>query len=212
MSGKGKIIYIFGIDGSGKTTLVKNLNEYLKRKKVNVVKYLSKPFFTEELEEVSKSNNTTRRACFSPLFRGLTWGLDLLKKADDFYYYYEKGYIVLLDRYTLCNINYTMINTKNKHSNMLKMLHEGLPKPDIYIYLDTDIDIAYERVLIRGLTLTPKEIPSNLNKAKQNYESLLQERKVNYKRVNGNLPEEDVLKETISYLDKVGVIENDVFI
>jgi thymidylate kinase len=72
---KGKLIYVFGIDGSGKTTLVQNLGKYLKQiTPVQVVYSSEMTPFTDELEQVSSRFHTSRRECFSPTLRGAVWG------------------------------------------------------------------------------------------------------------------------------------------
>ena len=101
----GKLIVIMGIDGSGKTTLLENLqNCCLNNENIKFMRIFKKSKYTKELESISKQNNKPLNKCFSKKMRSLAWRADII---DNMFKYVipelEKGKIVVIDRYFLCN-------------------------------------------------------------------------------------------------------------
>ena len=143
---KGKLIAIMGIDGSGKTTLVGNLQKCGSGiENWKCMSIFDNSIFTEELEMVARQQGKTRRECFSKELRSITWRSDLINNV--FRYVIpelEKGSTIILDRYTLCNKVYSSLE-KSGLRYMDRIL-EVLPRPDLGIYLDVDIDVALRRI------------------------------------------------------------------
>ncbi|MFJ7405875.1 MULTISPECIES: dTMP kinase [unclassified Lysinibacillus] len=202
MNNLSRLIYVFGIDGSGKTTLVKNLETYLSKKQDVISVPSSKiSIFTNELEVVASKMSQTRRQCFSPLIRGTAWGLDLLYKANEIIEpNLTEGKTVILDRYNICNLVFSQLNGVD--ISLLKKVHASLVKPDIYLYLKIDTKIAWERILKRGEPLTPKEYPDQLSKAVELYEYYILKEKIPVNFINANLSEEEILAQAIEILEK----------
>ncbi|MFQ9891033.1 MAG: hypothetical protein ACLRWM_13840 [Streptococcus sp.] len=73
----GKLIYICGIDGSGKTTLAKNLSNHFGDKSIFLPLNNSKRFINE-IDSFCKEYNTDRWSIFSEYFRGNIWALELV--------------------------------------------------------------------------------------------------------------------------------------
>ena len=66
----GKLIYICGIDGSGKTTLSKNLSKNLGSNSIFLPLNQSKIFF-KELDSICRKYNTNRWAEFSEILEAV---------------------------------------------------------------------------------------------------------------------------------------------
>lgn len=194
---RGRLIYILGIDGSGKTTLAEKLYNHFNKKEPDSCKLaLGYNMFTNELEVAAKKAHTTRRECFSAQMRGVIWGLDLLKKAVDILIpVMDKGKDVIVDRYDICNKVYTYINCGNVE--MINLIHQLLPRPDIYIFLDVDCKIAYKRILSRGKEISPTESLDKLYQASELYEYFIKENDLPIVRISGNGKQDDVLEECI---------------
>lgn len=201
MNIKGKLIYIFGIDGSGKTTLSRNLSSYLSN--INPVKPVlssEKSVFTTELEEVARQFNTTRRGCFSPLLRGTGWGLDLVYKSiNQIEPSLSEGKTVILDRYTICNMVYTHLNKAD--TSVIEKIHQTLPVPDLFLYLDVDWKTAWNRILKRGMKISPKETPEMLCSGIELFNSYIKKNKIEVIRLDANLSSEEMLLEAIKIIE-----------
>ena len=164
---KGKIIVIEGTDCSGKETQSLLLEEALKRKNINSFKmsfpnynsptvkiivncYLGKnkePYFKEG------SNNV------DPYVSSLYYAADRKYNMDkEILEYYNKGYYVILDRYTSSNQAHqgSKIKDKDERFNMYQWIDKleywllKLPKPDITIYLHVPYENTIELLKIRG--------------------------------------------------------------
>ena len=151
---KGKLIVIEGAcDGIGKTTQYNLLKQYFEDKGYNVCShhfptYNSKQGFLAENylkgefglpEELSPYLINTMYA----VDRALTWK-DELKKE------YEKGNIILLDRYTTSSLIYqtslmSEINEKKEFINYVSDYEYnklGIKEPDKVIFLTADFDVV----------------------------------------------------------------------
>lgn len=201
---KGNLIVIMGIDGSGKTTLVGNLEKCgYDVDNWKCMSIFDNSVFTKELEEVAKQQGKTRRTCFSQELRSLTWRTDLINNA---YRYVlpelENGNTVILDRYTLCNKVYSNLR-KMELEHMDKML-DILPKPDLGMYLDVNIDTALKRISERkSLERAPYERRDGLIQIKGLYEELMLQEDYPIVRIDANLSKREVTKEALDNIIKL---------
>jgi len=210
MGVNGKLIYICGIDGAGKTTLAQNLTNIISKNNKTVLVPSSKnSIFIPELEIVSAKLNKTRQECFSATFRGCVWALELINKSINYIEPALKEYkTVIVDRYTICNRVYTYLNDKES-LKIIDKLHSSLPKPDIIIHLDLDWKEAWRRILKRGEPLSPKEKPEKLKEAAELYKKMINDLDVNYIALNSSLPQQTLLDEAIKGIENLlgGVYE-----
>ena len=195
---KGKLIAIMGIDGAGKTTLVGNLKKC--GCEINNWKCMSifdNPIFTEELEKVAKQQEKTRRECFSKELRSIMWRSDLINNVFKYVIpELEKGSTIILDRYTLCNKVYSDLE-KSGLGYMDKVL-EVLPKPDLGIYLDVDIDVALSRINKRNKKeRAPYERKGGLINLETKYKKLMPQERYPIIEINANLSEKDVTRNAL---------------
>jgi len=167
---KGKLVVIMGCDGTGKTTLLKNIDKYYSEK-LNIV--TSSGFgdkkYTMELDKIAKEQGKERKEIFSADLRSSMWLIDLLNSTlKEVTKYLEEGKIVILDRYCLC----AKIYAKTVRGANIEHLYEAikiLPKPDLGIFLDANINVIYNRILKRNIKLASHETPMKLNEIRNEY-------------------------------------------
>lgn len=201
---KGKLIAIMGIDGSGKTTLVGNLAKCgYGIDDWKCMSIFDNSIFTKELEMVAGQQGKTRRECFSKELRSITWRSDLINNV--FRYVIpelDKGSTIILDRYTLCNKVYSSLE-KSGLGYMDKIL-EVLPKPDLGIYLDVDIDVALRRINERtGKERAPYEKKEGLIDLERKYEKLMPQEGYPIVKINANLSEKEVTRSALDAIIRV---------
>ena len=201
---EGKLIAIMGIDGSGKTTLVGNLAKCgCGIADWKCMSIFDNSIFTKELEMVAGQQGKTRRECFSKELRSITWRSDLINNV--FRYVIpelEKGSTIILDRYTLCNKVYSSLE-KSGLGYMDKIL-EVLPKPDLGIYLDVDIDVALRRLNKRtGKERAPYEKKEGLTDLERKYEKLMLQEGYPIVKINANLSEKEVARSALDAIIRV---------
>ena len=200
----GILIVIMGIDGSGKTTLVGNLEECgCDVDNWKCMSIFDNSVFTRELERVAKQQGKTRRECFSKELRSLVWRSDLINNV---YKYVvpelKNGNTVILDRYTLCNKVYS--NLRSRGLEYMNRILDILPKPDLGIYLDVDVDTALKRISERNtLERAPYERRDGLVQIKDVYEKMMLQEDYPIVRINANLPEREVARESLNYIVKL---------
>lgn len=196
----GKFIYICGLDGSGKTTLAKSLEESLN--KISHAKYVSlsenKPYI-KCLNRISKKLKSNRWNEFPNFFRGSTWAMEMLSVSlYEIKPLLDNDCTVIMDRFYICNKVYSSLED-NTELEVLNHIHNTMPEPDIILYLDVDVNIANERIEKRGIERTPKESIDNLKKAKGLYTKHLSQCK-NVFVIDGNLSKDKIFEQAINYL------------
>ncbi len=148
-----KLIIIEGLDGSGKSTQVKLLEEYFKAKNIDYKKIklpdydnpsstLVKMYLGGEFGKSADDVNAYAAGAFYAVDRfasyKLNWGID-----------YEKGTVILADRYATSNSIYQMEKiSEDEWDSYLEWSADfeynkiGIPSPDAVIYLDMPVEIS----------------------------------------------------------------------
>lgn len=148
-----KLIIIEGLDGSGKSTQVKLLEEYFKAKNIDYKKIklpdydnpsstLVKMYLGGEFGKSADDVNAYAAGAFYAVDRfasyKLNWGID-----------YEKGTVILADRYATSNSIYQMEKiSEDEWDSYLAWSADfeynkiGIPSPDAVIYLDMPVEIS----------------------------------------------------------------------
>lgn len=188
------IIHICGIDGSGKTSLVRNLTKVYNNS--SFVELSSSVKLVNQVNRVCDKCDSTRWKLFDNYFRSILWANELLSISDNF----EEDKIYFLDRYKLCNYVYSQIED-NSSMNILRKIHSLIPDPDYTIFLDVSPVISRDRIIKRGGKLTPKESLSNLYLARKLYLKYLKTSNSVFK-VNANEEQDKVLKSVVNIINK----------
>lgn len=149
----GKLIVIEGTDGSGKSTQFRKLWEHLEADRVSF-QHIVFPRYCEDSSALirmylggqfgSKPSDVNAYAAssFYAVDRFASYKMDWGK-------WYEKGGLVLSDRYTTSNaVHQASKVAEEKQGEFLQWLYDfeydklGLPRPDLTIYLDVPTDFT----------------------------------------------------------------------
>lgn len=143
-----KIISFEGIDGTGKTTQIKLLNELLSAKgyKVNVRSYpVYESFFGKEIGVHLSSKEVKHNIDARSM--ALWYAMDRWKDRKDFILTDPQTDILLLNRYTLSNMVYQVIRAgvSQELAEWVDSLEHNileLPRPDLYLIFDLPFELA----------------------------------------------------------------------
>lgn len=148
-----KLIIIEGLDGSGKSTQIKLLEEYFEIAGVNFKKIklpdydspssaLVKMYLGGEFGNAAEDVNAYAAGAFYAVDRFASFRLGWQRE-------YESGAVILADRYATSNSIYQMEKiSKDKWDEYLEWSADfeynkiGIPAPDCVIYLDMPVDIS----------------------------------------------------------------------
>ncbi|MDP4118022.1 MAG: deoxynucleoside kinase [Bacillota bacterium] len=150
----GKLIVIEGLDASGKETQSKLLLERLEEKGINARRVefpnyasnssaLVKMYLAGEFGTEAGDVNPYAASSFYAVDRYATWKQGMEK-------FYERGDIIVADRYTTSNIIHQAgkIKDETKRKNFVEWLYDyefeklGLPKPDVVIFLHMPVEVS----------------------------------------------------------------------
>ena len=149
----GKLIVIEGLDGSGKSTQINILAEKIKEKgltfkQIKLPNYdgdssaLVKMYLAGEFGKNPEDVNAYAASAFYAVDRFASF--KTIWKED-----YEKGAVILADRYTTSNAYHQMIKQPEENwDSHIEWLEDfeynkiGIPKPDLVIYLDMPVEIS----------------------------------------------------------------------
>ncbi len=150
-------IVIEGLDGSGKSTQVKMLLDYL-REKVIRYKYVHFP----RLEEGIYGDLIARflRGEFGtlddvhPYLVSLIYAGDRKDASKQIKKWLEEGYFVLVDRYVCSNIAYqgAKLQTEEEKKELTEWIlnfeygYNNIPKPDVNIFLDVPFNFTEQKL------------------------------------------------------------------
>jgi dTMP kinase len=151
MAPKGYFIVFEGLDGSGTTTQVMKLANHLYNKDDKRSYLLSR-----EPSTLTPEGNEIRRRLSGNLLLGES-------PTDDFHYWADlfvtdrlfhmdhivlpntrNGVTCITDRYMLSTLAYQ--STQGGQMESLIELHEGMPSPDLTLFIDVPADVALERI------------------------------------------------------------------
>ena len=201
---QGKIIILFGIDGSGKSTILKMLkNSGLNN--IVCTSCLSNAIFEEELYQAENKLNFSRKDVFSHEFK------HVLHIGSVIYNFHNKilpllnsGKNVILDRYTICINLFTKLFLDSSCSCLSNAL-ACLPIPDLGIYFDVDVDIAIQRIQgrsnITGIQPHYSESKEALMMKKAGYETMIPNEAYPIARIDANQDIDEVYSSALNILD-----------
>lgn len=199
----GILIVVMGIDGAGKTTLINNIKKCsINVSKIKCMSIFDNSIFTQELEDTAEMQGKSRRQVYSPELRSIVWRNDLINNTlTRVVPELEKGNIVILDRYCLCNKIYSDLG-KNGLIHMDKIL-EVLPKPDLGIFLDVNVYVALKRIEERKKEQAPYETLDKLEELRKKYLDSLPYEGYPIIKINANLPAKEVTKQALKNIMKI---------
>lgn len=151
------LIVLEGLDGAGKTTQVKLLQNYFKLQGKSV-EYLHFPRFDApvfgEMIAAFLRGEFGILDSVHPHLVALLFAEDRNDAADIIYRWLNEGRVVLLDRYVYSNIAFQCAKLATEQqreylrNKILEMEYEhfGIPKPDVNIFLDVPLSVTKKRL------------------------------------------------------------------
>ena len=147
------LIVIEGLDGSGKSTQIKLLQEYFDRNKLPS-RFLhfprtDSPFFGELIKRFLKGE-LGRLEDVNPWLVAMIYAGDRRDASSEMKKWLESGQTVLLDRYVYSNIAYQCAKIEDREEKNklrswiidLEFKHFGIPRPDLNIFLDVPLEFT----------------------------------------------------------------------
>jgi len=158
LTGMGKLIVIEGGDGSGKTEQVKllarHLNEAGHQVKIWDFPQYGKTIAGDLVGEMLKGKFGDLMA-IHPLLAAMPYALDRVAVREEMVEWMERGGVALCNRYTGSNLAHGAAKFENR-KDAINFMEEvirmefgdnGLPIPDVSLYLATDAELSRELVL-----------------------------------------------------------------
>lgn len=187
---KGKKIYIFGIDGSGKTTLINSLKKEIGKENIELfMSYSNGGPFIHSMNKNKPYQND---------YINLLHSLDHLYKSN-LIKHRDINKVCIIERYFICNWVYSKIFNFDD-LRTLKLIHDMLETVDIFIYLSVNPKIALNRIYNRTQKPTLKENIDKLILAQRYYEEYIEENNIPVIRLNTENSVQDNLNIIYKYL------------
>lgn len=207
----GKLIILFGIDGSGKSTIL-NMLENSGLDNTVCTSCLANAVFEEELYRAEKKLHFSRKDYFSREFKHvLHIGSVIYKMFDTILPILNSGKNVILDRYSICIKLFGNLFLDPSYNCLSKAL-DCLPTPDLGIYFDVNVDTATQRIQKRSKKnrIVPHYSESNesLIMKKNEYETVIPTENYPIVRVDANQSIDKVYSSVIKILKEAGIYHN----
>ncbi len=161
-----KLFVIEGVDGAGKSTQIKLLNEFFSKKGYNC-EYLhfprtESPYFGELIARFLRGEFGSLNDV-DPYLVAMLYAGDRKDSSELISGWLKEGRIVLLDRYTYSNIAYQCAKLKDPAAQVklmkwildLEFSHFAIPRPDLNIFLNVPFAFA-ENNLAKARTGTDR--------------------------------------------------------
>lgn len=150
---KGKLVVIDGIDGSGKATQVRLLEERLKKEGIKV-KTIDFPRYEDNFfgkligEYLSGVHGDFIKV--DPKVASILYAADRFESSSQIQEWLRKGFLVIADRYATANQIHQggKIDNIKKRKEFLAWLDKmeysvfHIPRPDIVLYLDVPFEVS----------------------------------------------------------------------
>lgn len=207
----GKLIILFGIDGSGKSTIL-NMLENSRLDNTVCTSCLANAVFEEELYRAEKKLHFSRKDYFSREFKHvLHIGSVIYKMFDTILPILNSGKNVILDRYSICIKLFGNLFLDPSYNCLSKAL-DCLPTPDLGIYFDVNVDTATQRIQKRskktGIVPHYSESKESLIMKKNEYETVIPSENYPIVRVDANQSIDKVYSSVIKILNEAGIYHN----
>jgi thymidylate kinase len=202
---RGKLIAIIGIDGSGKSTIVNKLADTSIVANTIATSCSHNPVLSHEMYCACKNWGESSSTCFSDEFKHFLYmGSCILTAYNDVVPLLEKGINVVLDRYSICLKLFSKLYTKPTHHCLANIL-DCLPKPDLGIYLDIEVEESLKRIKMSGRSqkFSLHESKEDLISKKREYEYLIPLENYRVVKINANRSHEDVFSDVISEISNL---------
>jgi len=208
---RGKFITVEGSDGSGKTTFINFLTQYLKDKgyKVITTREPGGTEFSEKVRELLFDKTYEIDAKTESLLFCVSRRDHIIKKIIP---YVEDGYIVICDRFVDSSIAYQSYGrglSKQDIIDINKYATDGL-EPDLTLYFKVDVEVGLSRTKGRDENnRMDQEDLSFYKSVKHGYDELSEEYSNRIKVVDANQTYENVEKEKGIIAQEIKMYDDD---
>ena len=210
MNQKGRFIAFEGIDGSGKSTQVKLLTQYLTSKghKVYATFEPTDSPIGKIIRDIFNHRMEGDQKVIAALFAADRLN-HLLHSEDGMIKKLNDGFTVITDRYYLSSYAYHSVHVDMDWVIQLNAQSATLLKPDLHIYIEMDPQISMNRLNAGRTHIEMYETLDNLVKVKDKYEIAIELVKNEEKivRIDGNRSPEVIAAEIQQLLE---TMENEV--
>ncbi len=198
LPGKGYLIAIEGIDGSGKTTIAKEIVKWLSERNVKAL-YTSEPT-KSPIGLLIKEKIISAKARQDARIEALLFAADRLWHViNEILPSLEKGIVVITDRYYFSSIAYQ--GALGAPISWVKEINKFAPKPNLSIYIDITPEEALRRKRRQGSIKELFENTKYLSKVRKIYLDLVDSGELTL--INGMVPLENVIKEALVLVEKL---------
>jgi dTMP kinase len=202
---RGKFIVFEGLDGSGKTTQLNSLYNYISKEKNIKCKKDYEP--SDGLLGAMARAAIKKRVSFEPQTMALLFAADRYEHIkNDIIPHLEGGIHVLCDRYVLSNLAYQGLALDCNEIYEYNKASINLLFPDLTVFIDTDPAETAERI---GKSRIGNELFDEHGAAvRQSFHKAIEQltekgilNESNLLIIKGNRPEEIINREIIKYID-----------
>ena len=151
------LIVVEGLDGAGKSTQIKLLQEYFEKRDIPV-RYLhfprtDSPYFGELISRFLKGD-FGKLENVNPYLVAMIYAGDRKDASAEVRSWLSSGIMVILDRYVYSNIAYqcAKIDDNDERERLKKWIldlelnHFGIPRPDLNIFLDVPFEFTASKL------------------------------------------------------------------
>ncbi len=162
----GRLIAVEGVDGSGKSTQLHLLEQWLRHQNLKVFK--TDWNSSETVKQITSRGK--KKGLLTPTTFSLLHATDFADRYErNILPLLEAGYFVLADRYIFTA--YARDIVRGCHPGWVKKIYSYALKPDLTFYFRVPVDIAVSRILMGRPKLKYYEAGMDMNLSNDPYES-----------------------------------------
>jgi len=162
----GRLIAVEGVDGSGKSTQLHLLEQWLRHQNLKVFK--TEWNSSETVKEITSRGK--KKGLLTPTTFSLLHATDFADRYErNILPLLEAGYFVLADRYIFTA--YARDIVRGCHPGWVRKIYSYAAKPDVTLYFRVPVDVAVSRILAGRPKLKYYEAGMDMNLSNDPYES-----------------------------------------
>ena len=162
----GRLIAVEGVDGSGKSTQLHLLEQWLRHQNLKVFK--TEWNSSETVKEITSRGK--KKGLLTPTTFSLLHATDFADRYErNILPLLEAGYFVLADRYVYTA--YARDIVRGCHPGWVRKIYSYAAKPDLTLYFRVPVDVAVSRILAGRPKLKYYEAGMDMNLSNDPYES-----------------------------------------
>ena len=162
----GRLIAVEGVDGSGKSTQLHLLEQWLRHQNLKVFK--TEWNSSETVKEITSRGK--KKGLLTPTTFSLLHATDFADRYErNILPLLEAGYFVLADRYIFTA--YARDIVRGCHPDWVRKIYSYAAKPDLTLYFRVPVDVAVSRILAGRPKLKYYEAGMDMNLSNDPYES-----------------------------------------